>query len=297
MGPDKQQSQLKAKNQSIGILLVIISTVSISTEAVVAKIAYSEGVNVISALSLRYIVAACIFSAGLLLWKQSIKLNKRDVINIIMLTLGTQAVTVLLLFNAFRYVPAAIAILFLYLYPAMVTFLAFVFLQEPLTRRKIYALFLTLGGCIVIIGQPLHGLDLRGVGFAVGAAITNAIFLVGVTRLISHIPVPVYNTCMSVVLAVFFTLTGAIQGELVLSLTPKAWGAILVLGIVCTVIAMAALLQGVKRIGASRTAIISTFEPVSTSILGFWLLRETITNWQIAGGMLVLLGVIMQRRE
>ncbi|MTI85130.1 MAG: DMT family transporter [Firmicutes bacterium] len=296
MQQTQQQSQ-RAKEQSIGVLFVLIATISLSTEAIAAKFAYAGGANVITALTFRYIIAAVLFSAGLLFFKHSFLLPRRDIARIAVLALGAQSATVILLFNAFRYIPAAMAILFLYLYPTIVTFLAFLFLKEPLTWRKISALLLTMGGCIIILGQPLHGLDMRGVGFSVGAAITNAVFLVGSTRMLDHIEVHVYNTYMTVMIAIFFSVLGAATGQLSFHFTSSVWVAILVLGIVCTVLAMATLFQGVKRIGASRTAIISTFEPVSTAILGFWLLHEGVSSWQILGGSLVLLGVFLQRRE
>lgn len=292
----KQKGELLT-GQTLGILLVLISTVSLSTEAVAAKLAYALGVNVITALTIRYIIAAILFTAGALIWKRSLTLPKADVIRIAILALGAQSATVLLLFSAFRYIPAALAILFLYLYPTIVTFLAFFFLKEPLTWRKMVALVLTLLGCIIILGQPLHGLDMRGVMLSLGAALTNAIFLVGSTRMIDHIEVPVYNTYMTSMIALFFMVLGITTGQLTFHFDPGAWSALLVLGIVCTVIAMATLFQGVKRIGASRSAIISTFEPVSTAVLAYWFLHETLTGWQFVGGALVLLGVFLQRRE
>lgn len=285
------------KEQTIGIILVLIATISLSTEAVAAKIAYSGGVNVISALAVRYIIAAVFFGAGLLLWKKSFMLPNADIARIAVLAIGAQSTTVLLLFNSFRYIPAALAILFLYLYPTIVTFLAYTFLKEPLNWRKITALFLTLSGCAIILGQPLNGLDMRGVGLSTGAAVMNAIFLVGSTKLISHIEVPVYNTYMTGIIAIFFSALGIATGQLKFDFSPKAWGALLVLGIVCTVVALAALFQGVKKIGASRAAIISTFEPVSTAILGMWFLQESISAWQGIGGALVLAGIFLQKRE
>ncbi|MBF7083811.1 EamA family transporter [Desulfallas sp. Bu1-1] len=49
--------------------------------------------------------------------------------------------------------------------------------------------------------------------------------------------------------------------------------------------------------GASRTAIISTFEPVATALLGFWLLQETLSGRQLLGGALVMIGVLLQRNK
>ncbi|MGC7878568.1 EamA family transporter, partial [Desulforudis sp. 1190] len=62
-------------------------------------------------------------------------------------------------------------------------------------------------------------------------------------------------------------------------------------------LALAAIFRGIQLIGASRASIISTLEPAVTALLGFWLLSETLTVVQMAGGALILLGVFLQSRE
>ncbi|SFR10995.1 DMT family transporter [Desulfoscipio geothermicus] len=287
----------KKGKESTGILLVLVATISLSTEAIAAKIAYREGAGVMTTLFLRYAVAAFFFWAEMIISKRPWKLSRSRITSVAALALGGQSVTVLCLFYAFKYIPAAMAILFLYVYPTIVTLLSYFLLKEPLTWRKMTALFMTLAGCTVILGQPVHGLDPRGVILALGAAVMNAIFLVGSTRLLADIPVPVYNAYMTGIVALFFLGLGSIKGALNFSLNLQAWEAVLFLGLICTVLSLAALFRGVEIIGASRAAIISTFEPVSTALLGFWLLQETLTGWQLLGGALVVTGVMLQSRE
>jgi len=81
-----------------------------------------------------------------------------------------------------------------------------------------------------------------------------------------------------------------------LAISVKAWEMVVFLAIVCTVLSVITLLQGVKRIGASRAAIISTFEPLSTALLGIWLLQETLDGRQLLGGALIIIGVLLQKR-
>ena len=59
------------------------------------------------------------------------------------------------------------------------------------------------------------------------------------------------------------------RGQASLNFNLDAWLAIIALGIFATVLAMAAFFPGIKEIGASRAAIISTFEPAATAILLF----------------------------
>jgi drug/metabolite transporter (DMT)-like permease len=282
--------------QGLGVALVLFSTICLSMEPVAAKIAYRGGATVMTTLTLRYILAAAIFWLLILAGGYAFRLTLRQLLAITALSAGTQALAVLALFEAFRYIPAGMAILFLYFYPTVVTILAFFFLKEPFTWRKGLALLLTLAGCAVILGQPVNSLDMRGVVLSLTAALTYAVFLVGSTRLLASIQTLVYNTWVATLLAVTLGGLALLRGQLDLSFNTKAMMAIGVLGFVSTVLAMAALMRGVKEIGASRAAIISTFEPVATAVLGFLVLGESLTSWQMVGGAAVLAGVFLQKR-
>ncbi|MGQ9825679.1 MAG: DMT family transporter [Desulfotomaculales bacterium] len=285
--------------QDLGAALVLFSALCLSTEAIAAKIAYQGGATVLTVLTLRYLLAAAVFWLLLLAGGFPYRLPRRQLLTVTALSLGTQTLTVLALFESFRYIPAAMAILFLYFFPAVVTVLAFIFLKEPVTGQKALALLLTLLGCAVILGQPekFGALHPRGVALALAAALTNGVFVVGSARLLAGIPTLVYSTYVSTVVALAASGLALLRGQLSLAFDWRALAAVAELGIVATVLAMWAFYRGVKEIGASRAAIISTFEPVATAVLGFLVLGESLTAWQMAGGAAVLAGVLLQRRD
>lgn len=280
-----------------GMLLIMVATISLSTEAIAAKIAYREGANVITTLSMRYLIAAVVIWAVTIICRYPWRLGRRQWAPVTALSLGGHSLSVLFLFYAFHYIPAAMAVLLLYVYPSVVTILAYFYLKEPVTWRKLLALLCTMAGCVIILSQPVAGLDMRGVFFALTAAVINAVYLVCCARLISDIPVVVFSAYITGLTAVFFLLLGSGGGKIDLAISAGAWQAIIFLALVCTVLSVIALFQGVKRIGASRAAIISTFEPVSTTLLGMWLLQETLSGRQLLGGVLILAGVMLQKRE
>ncbi|MNW07297.1 EamA-like transporter family protein [compost metagenome] len=49
----------------------------------------------------------------------------------------------------------------------------------------------------------------------------------------------------------------------------------------------------IRRIGASKTALIGTLGPILTIFFGYWLLDEPLTGWQMGGAGLVLAGVML----
>jgi len=293
---DKETGK-KGSGQGLGIFLVIVATLALATEAIAAKMAYRHGATVETTLTLRYVVAAAAFWTGVLIWRQPVRITPRQLLLIAAITLGGHATTVLALFYSFKFIPAGMAILFLYAYPTIVSVLAYFVLNEPFDWRKGLALALTFGGAAVILGQPLHGLDMRGVILALIAAFMNAIFYVASARLLRDMSVWVFDTYLVTFAIVIFATLGAATGRLSLDFAPQAWVWLVFLGLVATALALAAIFRGIQLIGASRASIISTLEPAVTALLGFWLLSETLTVVQMAGGALILLGVFLQSRE
>jgi len=285
----------KNSRQGLGVALVLFSTLCLSIEAVAAKLAYQGGATVMITLTLRYILAAAVFWLVVKVGNYAYRLPPRQLAVVAALSLGAQTLTVLALFEAFRYIPSGMAILFLYLYPTLVAVLSVFFLREPFTLRKGAALLLTFAGCAIILGQPLNALDLRGVLLSLAAAFTNSIFLVGTTRLLKDIETTVYNAYVTTIVALATAIITVFRGQVSFDFNLQALSAIIILGIVSTVLAMAALFKGVKEIGASRAAIISTFEPAATAVLGFLILGELLTGAQMAGGLVVLAGVFVLR--
>jgi drug/metabolite transporter (DMT)-like permease len=72
-------------------------------------------------------------------------------------------------------------------------------------------------------------------------------------------------------------------------LDPAAWTAILVAGALGAAAAKVWLLNGVRLLGGTRTAVLMLFEPIAAVALAALVLDQAVTPMQAAGG-LVLLG-------
>ena len=63
-------------------------------------------------------------------------------------------------------------------------------------------------------------------------------------------------------------------------------------GGLCTVVALSLLQIGIKHVGASTAAILTTFEPITSIICGVLLLGETVTTIKIVACALIMTGVV-----
>ena len=67
------------------------------------------------------------------------------------------------------------------------------------------------------------------------------------------------------------------------------------LAVVSTVGAIALFFAGLRRVGPTAASILSTLEPVVTVLLAFAVFGESLGPAQLAGGALVLSGVLVVR--
>ena len=109
---------------------------------------------------------------------------------------------------------------------------------------------------------------------------------------------PVSSTTWSaiagtVMLAVVAAFTGALVPE---GVSWRAWTAIVFIAIFGTAIGLVLFYDGVRRIGAARTSVFINLVPVFAVALGVLLLNEPLENSMLAGGALVIGGILLLNR-
>jgi len=103
---------------------------------------------------------------------------------------------------------------------------------------------------------------------ALASALMYAIYIPMIDHLGRDLPPAVTSTYASGGAAVILLILAFVQGGLGVHFTPVAWGAIVTMAVVSTVLAFIAFLRGLAAIGPVRTAIVSTIEPFWTALLG-----------------------------
>ena len=85
--------------------------------------------------------------------------------------------------------------------------------------------------------------------------------------------------------------TGAL--ELQLPDSVELWRYLILLALLSTVVAFAALISGLRVLGPVRTSIIATIEPFFTAMLGVVLLGQPLSRNTVSGGVLIASAVIL----
>ena len=188
--------------------------------------------------------------------------------------------------------------------PVMVTLAAAAWFGERLTPVKIVGSALALIGSLTVIGHGAPLAPLTGqVGSAelmiVGCAAFWALYtLIGrrATRTLSALVVTAYSTLFGWALLLALALADD-PAVLVPDYAPLVWAAILFLALLGTTLGFTWFNQAVARIGAARASIFINLVPVAAVLQGAWLLDERLGLSVLAGGALVLLGVVLTQKN
>jgi len=288
------QNVQKRRLQGVGA--VLIAGTGYAFMSILVKRAYQLGLGPIQVIALQSWLASTLLLSYAMCFKREIfSISLR---NLRLLTvqgavgaLGTS----LLYAYALKYLPVSVAILLLYLYPALVLVAGVVIWQKRVGRQELVAFILTMVGTTLASGvfSGVSGVALVGIVLGLAAALAYAVFnIIGEVVLAEVSPlVAMCYTQWVCALALLIILKGD-----VLSIpwqNVQIWETGLLLATVASIVPFYLILVGIKRLGADQAAILSTFELPMTFLLAAVFLNEFPTEEQWIGGGLVMGGILL----
>lgn len=279
-------AQLPKSQNGLGLMLVVMSAITFSTAGLFAK-----GVQ---AAPWDIIFWRGVFSAGFTtiwvwhrgqLWDNFPKMGISGVAVAIVGALGTSA-----FIAAFKLTTIANVSLIYAVAPMLAALLAWFWIGEKTSKAVITGSLLALVGVTIIVSGSLGQINLRGDLLALGMAIAMAVLMViyrrypttpgaGPAALSSLLLVPV---------ALKFGDPFGIPMHEILILS--AFGLVFA-------IASVTLAEGAKRLPSGQTALLSTLEVPLAPVLAFLILSEIPHTRTLAGGMLVLVAVLLAAKD
>jgi drug/metabolite transporter (DMT)-like permease len=302
------------RRRALGVALVLVSACGFGSGALFAKPVYAEGVGWHVLLAWRFLVGAALAWAFLLLSpgrrRGLLALDRRAVV--VALALG-----VLYVGNSGTYyaglesVDASLAALIVYIYPALVAVLS-LRIGRPLEGTRAWvALGLALAGVALTVGG-INATNAPPVGallLVVASPVIYAVWIVLAARLSGErraatddaaregagAAASAATALMMTATATVYWVTAVAAGQPVgpASIPAAAWPGVLAIGAIATFLAIQGFYAGAQRVGAAQAALLSTIEPLWTIGLAVLLLHETLSPIQLAGGALILVGVVV----
>jgi len=215
---------------------------------------------------------------------------RRDAVLAILLGPAQLAATICL-FVGFQHASPGLVVLLFYINPLLVTIGAGPIFGERLGRQSAKFLGLGMLGIALTVGLP-HSASALGVACGLGAGVFTSVFILGSRHVMSR----TVDTFQFMALA-YTGPAAAMLGALLIHGTdstsaPALEYALLVIAL-GTVLPALLLYSAIRLIGAGHAARLATVEPLTAVVLSFLVLGDTLTPTQIAGGVLVLVSVVL----
>jgi drug/metabolite transporter (DMT)-like permease len=280
-----------------GALLCLMSAACFGTLGVFGKLAGDAGANISSLLLVRFGLAAVAFWMVLRVtggWAGLRRLPRRVVLIGLGLGAAGYSLQSTLFFAAIERLDVSLVSLLLYTYPAFVTVAALALGRAtPSLRIGVALVVASAGLALVLLAAGTGVFDLTGALLALAASVTYTTYILISDRIIGALDPLALSTLVLTGATASFAVAGVATGSLDFALGADAWLWLVLIALVSTVVAVSAFFAGLRRVGPSEAAILSTFEPVVTVVLAFLVLGERLTPAQLAGGALVLGAVIV----
>ncbi|TDC38805.1 DMT family transporter [Micromonospora sp. 15K316] len=294
----------------MGPVLCLVSAACFGAMAIFGKLAYDAGVSPQALLLVRFALAAALLGMVLVLRPGLRRMEPgprrpapsdraaagrgRVLATAIGLGAVGYAAQATLFFSALQVMDASLLSLIFYSYPVLVTVVAVLLGRDRLTRGRSAALVAASAGTLLVLlgagGVSFHPL---GALMAFGTALTYTVYILVAESVVHRLPPVVLSTLVMTGAAGTLGVRALVTGGVDLDFRLSGWFWLACIAVVSTVVAMLTFFAGLKRIGPSNAAILSTFEPVVTTALAALTLGESLTPVQLAGGVLVLSSVVV----
>lgn len=270
---------------------VVLAAIFFGLMPVLVKDTYSAGGNGVNIAF--YMALICLPVYMLLIWKtgESLRLRRKE-LALCILAGVTDALTFVLLFLSYSFIPAGIATMLNFVYPVTVAAAMHLFFGERLRPAQVAGLGIYVVGIVMLYGGD-YQMNIAGFLLALlsGLAYTaHAIILDkgGLAEKNIYV-VGFYKTCtvvvltgiMGLLLKMPFTITGV-----------RAWGTIAFVALVCRLAAHALIMIGIRGLGALLPAVLSTFEPIVALAADRLVFQSTVSSMQMIGVCCILTAVI-----
>jgi drug/metabolite transporter (DMT)-like permease len=257
---------------------------------VCARVAFTNGVNVLTAATVRSLLAAALLLVLLRLRRTPVLPLPREFGGTLVLGLFIAGQTVFIQL-AVAALPVTLALLVFYSYPFFTGLASILLGDERFSWRLAATLVAAFVGLALVLGVSAQPVDPLGVAAALGAALSFTGAVVLTQRLAPGLGAPLRTFFMLATAAAVFVAAAAATADV--RLPAAGAGAVGLTGLaVFYALGIIGLFLLLPLLGPVQTAIVLNLEPVLVAMIAWAALGESLTATQIAGAVIVV-GAVM----
>ena len=267
---------------------------------VAARLAFNNGVDVVTAVSFRSVLTALV--VGLILWQQKVQIQIESNHKKYMLIIGGLiAVQSVCLYSSVARLPVALALLAFNTYPLSTAFWARVLYKHQAEKAVLWSMPILLAGLALELdvlgaasglGAAEHWSQIgAGVAFALAASATFGLALVYTQHETTGLDGRVRTFSSMSIVGVLAVAAAMSQGGFHLPQAPAGWWGLGMLSFLYGT-AFTILFTVLPKLGVVGNSAIMNVEPVFALVLAWALLDQAIAPIQLVGAFLVV-GTVM----
>jgi drug/metabolite transporter (DMT)-like permease len=281
--------------------LAVLGAIAFSGKAIIVKLAYRYGVDAVTLIMYRMLFALPLFLA--MAWwagRHRPALQRRDWLGVLGLGFCGYYLASFLDFAGLAWITASLERLILYLTPTIVLLLGYLLYGRRISRAQAGGMGISYLGVLLVFGREV---TLAGADVAWGSllvflsAVSYAVYLSYSGELVQRLGSLRLVGLATSVACLFCILQFALLRPLsAAQVAPEVLWLSLLNATACTAVPVLLVMMAVERIGAGAAAQAGMVGPMSTILMGVWLLGEPFTGWVVAGTVLVLAGIFVFSR-
>jgi len=277
-----------------GIVLTILSACCFGLLPLFAKIAYAGGFNPYAFSLFRVTFTAIILFGILKYQKKSLNIERQEAITLFKASFFGYYLMMITVCVSYTLMDTGIATTLHFIYPVATMAGAIIIYKEKANAIQIGAMAVSLLGIYFLVGLERHG-AMNLVGFVL--ALSSGFFYAYYILTVSHGSIKTMDSFVVIFYITLFNsftlfVTCLLTGNFPRGITLMGFMGTVMVALVSSVIGMVAFQAGLKKISATSATILSTFEVVTSLIVGIALLGESFSIFQMGGSALIIASVV-----
>ena len=287
------ECDMSKNTKLLGAICVIITSVCYGLVPSFSFISFGLGVATETLLFNKFLYAAIIMWAFLLVRRIRFKFSRQAALTMVVTCAGYIGMSTVL-YISFNYISGSLATIVSFTFPAMIVAIEMITGRERVRAAKILAVILSFGGLCLIVWAPDMEANIIGIFFAFLAAVGYVIYIFGLSAesVKKENTFAVAGYVMTSAAAVNF-IRCLLSGKPLFATEPAQFGMMILLSVVCVFLAILFYALGVRLVGPGNAALINTLEPVLACIFGHFLVGDVLTGVMLIGSALVVAAVLI----
>ncbi|SHH44659.1 EamA-like transporter family protein [Anaerosphaera aminiphila DSM 21120] len=282
------------KSLKSGYIFAITSAVIFGMMPLMTKRVYAIGMSAIDAVFYRNAMSIIIlWFMTKYIYKENLLITKGEFIKLLILSIG-YVFTPILLYYSYNYISSGAATTIHFSYPIVIFLVSVLIYRERATKREIICIIFAMFG-IVMLMDFREVNNILGIVLAFGSGLTYSLYSVWLEksglRSMSINKLSFYLILFSSIMAFIVAIpSGGINFNVG---SPKNLLVLILYSAILSVGAANLYQRAVLSINAKQTSILSAFEPVTSLIVGFFILHEELSFLNIAAIVLICASTVL----